>query len=460
MHILPSPPIKPFERLHVSDGLLINAERWRRAHEYHRDRQNVHYQSLNQPGIVWGLGVCVIPAPQDVPAQYRDGRWVQVQPGIAIDAMGNPIVVPQPIEFHVASNPLEGEPLITYLVVSYVDPDQLQRQATSEMVQETFRIDERNTPPDAMEVELCRIVLQPGFERIQAATNVFEPEYQALDLRYRVQAQARSQAMVRVATLAATEAIPANPQTAQLNENAIDLLRSLKALYPALQGAEPMSQVNLQAIVDLTACDLLLLTGQQSHALSDAMVDTVRQFLEGGGVVLVEVSTQGSKLEELGTIQQQLAAAIARLNIGASNPAESNVSLSELTELRSSLETELEAINLALQQQINQQVQNFEQVAQQLGTPLVTWENLPRHHPLRSQPFLFGAAPSVNEQPIKFLVGGGLIVVLGQLSAAWGLGDLTMTRDTIRAAQEMGINLLHYAQRRKQMTQLQQVNSQ
>jgi fatty acid desaturase len=37
---------------------LMNADRWRRAHEYHHERQNIHYQSLNQPGIVcgWGCG--------------------------------------------------------------------------------------------------------------------------------------------------------------------------------------------------------------------------------------------------------------------------------------------------------------------------------------------------------------------------------------------------------------------
>ena len=58
-----------------------------------------HYQSLHQPGIVCGLGVSVIPAPADLPAQYRDGRWLQIQSGIAIDLVGNPIIVPQPIDF-------------------------------------------------------------------------------------------------------------------------------------------------------------------------------------------------------------------------------------------------------------------------------------------------------------------------------------------------------------------------
>jgi hypothetical protein len=84
-HPFPPPPIKSFERLQAADGLLINAERWRAAHDYHRLRQNAQYQSLNQPGVVCGLGVRDIPAPSQVEARYRDGRWVQIQPGIAIN---------------------------------------------------------------------------------------------------------------------------------------------------------------------------------------------------------------------------------------------------------------------------------------------------------------------------------------------------------------------------------------
>jgi hypothetical protein len=91
------------ERLAVKDGLLLTADYWQRAHTYHRHRQNVHYQSLQQPGIVCGLGVSVIPAPADLPAQYRDGRWLQIQSGIAIDLVGNPIIVPQPIDFRITS---------------------------------------------------------------------------------------------------------------------------------------------------------------------------------------------------------------------------------------------------------------------------------------------------------------------------------------------------------------------
>ena len=72
MNDFPYPEIQSFERLQVSDGLLINSERWRLAHEYHQQRQNVQFQSLFLPGIICGLGVAPIEAPADLPAKFRD----------------------------------------------------------------------------------------------------------------------------------------------------------------------------------------------------------------------------------------------------------------------------------------------------------------------------------------------------------------------------------------------------
>lgn len=51
----PLPATDPLHRLSVRDGFIVNAERWELAHHYHRHRQNIHYQSLNEPGIVKGL---------------------------------------------------------------------------------------------------------------------------------------------------------------------------------------------------------------------------------------------------------------------------------------------------------------------------------------------------------------------------------------------------------------------
>ena len=455
--LFPPPPIKPLERVQVHDGLLMNAERWRRAHDYHHKRQNIHYQSLNQPGIVCGLGVKLIPAPTEVPSQYRDGRWLQIQPGIAIDLIGNPIVVPEPIEFRIASVSQTQDSLTVYLVVSYVDPEKLRRKEQREIVQETFRIDEKTSPPGELEVELCRIILSSDAVQLQNPTDVFYPGFNNLDLRYRNQARSRPQAVVRVAQIN-----PSQAAESQSLSNLSYLLQSVAALYPALEGADEVGQVSLQSgdkgdKTKLSDYDLFYLSYQQSKFLRERQWETLRQYLEAGGVLLVEASTEGTDIKELMAVQQELKKAIANLDLTANgaNPGYQNAAEeAELSAIRQDLETELAAVKTNLEEKISDISQFFKDFAQKLGTSLEPLERLNRNYPLRTQPFLFAALPTINEQPIQILTGGGIIVVIGNLSAAWGLDEKPyLPRETIRTAQEMGINILHFAWRRRQLTQ-------
>jgi hypothetical protein len=91
------------------------------------------------------------------------------------------------------------------------------------------------------------------------------------------------------------------------------------------------------------------------------------------------------------------------------------------------------------------------------GTPLEDIRKLDRNHPLRTQPFLFAALPILQQKPIQILISGGIVLVIGDLSTAWGLDEkLSLPRETIRTAQELGINILYFAWSRRQMTQLHQ----
>lgn len=458
----PPPPIKPLERVQVRDGLLMNADRWRRAHEYHHDRQNIHYQSLNQPGIVCGLGVKLIPPPTEVISQYRDGRWLQIQPGIAIDLVGNPIVVPEPIEFRIASENLTPEPLTVYLVVSYVNPEKLRRKEQRDIVQETFRIDEKSSPPRELEVELCRILLEPGAVAgpeappLQNPADVFYPDSNCLDLRYRTQVRSRPQAVVQVA-----QVNPASTVDAKSLSNLSYLLQSVNALYPALDGIEEIGQITLQPEekgekTKLLDYDLLYLNYQHSQFLKEQQWEVLRRYVETGGVLLVEASTEGTNIKELTTIKQELQKAIANFELSGNT-----VDDAELSTLRQELETELKSVKSELEEKINSLSLLFKDFAQNLGTSLESLDQLQRNHPLRTRPFLFSALPSINEQPIQLLVGGGIVFIIGNLSSAWGLDEESvLTRETIRTAQEMGINILHFAWRRRRMMQLLQQEQQ
>ena len=390
-HPFPNPTIAPMERQQVRDGLLLTAERWQRAHDYQRKRQNLHYQSINQPGIVCGLGVQVIPAPEEVAAQYRDNRWVQIQPGIAIDVEGNPIIVPHPINFRIATELKDSEPVTVYLVAQYRDPDQLGGSPDREVVQETFRIDERSRLPDRSDVELCRVLLRSSQqELLRTPVDVFFPGYGELDLRYRRQAQARPEGLIQIAQV--------NTDDGDCSRNFFNLtylMRAVEDIYPSLKGAETVKRVNWDG--DIHPYELLYLTGQQSLSLNNHQFSMLSSYLKSGGTLLVDAPTQSTEL-----------------------------------------------------------IQSVQLLAQHLQTPLKSLQESRRDHPLRIKPFLFSALPMMDGTRIQLLSGGGIILAIGNLGELWGLDEeLQRSRTEIRTAQELGINILHFAWKRKQAIDLQ-----
>ena len=391
----PNPTLVPMQRQQVRDGLLLTAERWQRAHDYQRKRQNLHYQSINQPGIVCGLGVRVISAPEEVAARYRDDRWVQIQPGIAIDLEGNPIIVPHQINFRIATELKESEPVTVYLVAQYRDPDCLGASSEREVVQETFRIDERSQPPERSEVELCRVLMRSSQQKLLGTPdNVFFPGYGDLDLRYRRQAQARPQGLIQIAQ------INSDDESCSRNFfNLTYLLRAVEDIYPSLKGSETVEQVTWNE--DLHPYELLYLTGQQSLSLNSHQFSKLSSYLKSGGTLLVDASVESTEL-----------------------------------------------------------IQSVQAIAQRLQTPLKSLQEARRDHPLRIKPFLFSALPMTNGTKIQLLSGGGIILAIGNLGESWGLDEqLQRSRTEIRTAQELGINILHFAWKRKQTIGLQSEES-
>jgi hypothetical protein len=433
-------PIEPFKRLHVNDGLLLTAERWQVAHDYHRKRQNVHYQSLNQAGIVSGLGVCLIAAPDDLAPEHRDGRWLQIQQGVAIDGYGNPIVVPQAIAFRIASPAPITDFLTIYIVLRYVDPDRLQGLGDRDLVQETFRIDETSTPPTHDEVELCRVRLQPGEVKLIPAVDVLNPIANSLDLRGRQLAQARPVQQVRLAQVVSkADSVDAN--TAYRLQS---LLQSLAALYPTMQGA-PIPPIPLfDPETPLVSVDLLHMTQQQFFSLTEVEKVTLQRYITAGTVIFVEM--EEAEIAELSLIQQQLKGAIASFNPEIDS-----------AQVKIDLETEQAAIAAALTKQLESMTSTIQDIIPQIDLSTESFGTVGREHSLRLAPFLFAQFPSTNGHSVQLFNWGGLILSIGSLSQAWGLDDaLSLSRETIRSAQELGINILHFAWRRRQLTQLQQ----
>ncbi len=573
-----SSPIEPFKRLHVTNGLPMDADRWNVAHDYHRRRQDAHYQAFNQSGIIAGLGVRVIAAPPDVEDQYTSSPWVEIQPGMAIDTFGNFIVLTKPEVFRIAAQ-ANFETLIEYLVISYVNPDELVKQESNlssgtlsqkinnpaqslpdGVVVEQLRICEKDQPPIDGEVELCRMRFKPerGVLQLSHPLNVFMPGDNTLDFSYRVQARSRPQAVVQVAQAFYDQS--KREQRDQDEARLSSLLRSVEALYPAI-AAKQISQINLsrepekitplvsstspgtqvsellnrlltqqETVAPETRNNMLQLMGQLSEVIKgrsdlstqdnirqlisqlsgtaansvgvnqleaaldqktiqasgllkellkydliylrmtatdlllESVQDELKQYLLSGGVLLVEASLKetevGQKIEELINLQQELQTAIAQseTTIDSLISTKNTAKIQEYQSIQNQLQESLDIVQSKLKQAIEEFCYSFKDLAQnQLAQPLEDLEDLIQQpdHPLRSQPFLFSALPVIKGQPIKILIGGGIIFVLGNLSSAWGFNPRSLLpRETIRTAQEMGINILYFAHRRKQMTQL------
>ena len=398
----PPPPIQPLEQLHVKDGLMINADRWRRAHDYHQQRQNMLYQAVNQPGIVAGLGIHLVAAPSEVPAKYRDQRWLEVQPGLAVDLSGNLIVVPHPVVFRIAAGETPmPEPMTVYLMISHVDPKNLVRREQPEVIQETFRLDEKTSLPEDLEIELCRILLKPGEVELSCPSDVLDPEINQIDLRHRLSVQARPQGVAKIAllqTLMTNKALAADPYMEVRHLSNLDfLIEAASALYPSLRG-EPAQKAFLTEgnAGPLQDCNCLFILGTSDLTLEPHEINLLRQFLETGGIFVTEVFPEDSgALESVRTL------------------------------------------------------------AQNLGISLQSLHQLPPKHPLKTQPFLFSALPSLYGQEIQILYGDGMVAMVGELSSAWGANSaLAMSRSDIRTAQEFGINILNFASKRRSLRQL------
>ncbi|MBN3941578.1 DUF4159 domain-containing protein [Nostoc sp. NMS9] len=382
----PSPPPLPLQRLHVYDSLMMNAERWQKAQQYHRQRQNVHYQSLNEPGIVYGLGVRVITAPAEAAAKFSDRRWLEIQPGIAIDLEGNPIVVDPSTDrtFRIATPAPTTGSITVYLVVSYVEPQNPKHKQGSDLIREWFRFDEKTSPPTEKEIELCRIRLQPATVELETPTDVLFPSYNQLDLRSRQKAKARPQTVVQIATI-----LNVSDRT---HENLSYLMQSIGNLYASLHGTSEIAQVDLHS--QIPNYDLLYVTGWQALNLDTKELDTLIKYLLTGGVIFIEV------------------------------PQNSRLLVEDIKKL----------------------------ITFQLEISLQSWQELIRNHPLRTQPFLFAALPQINHQQIQLWNGGGIVLVEGDLSGAWGLDEnLSLERNDIRTAQELAINVLDFASHRRQI---------
>ena len=96
---------------------------------------------------------------------------------------------------------------------------------------------------------------------------------------------------------------------------------------------------------------------------------------------------------------------------------------------------------------------NFSPQGRNIFQGLTDWQNLPINHSFKTVPFLFTQPPEIDSQSINIALADGLILIDGHLSSAWGI-HRSLPRSDIRAAHELGANLLQYIWQRQHLTDL------
>lgn len=394
-NISPLPAAKPLNRLQVRDGLKINSERWKLAHDYHRHRQNLLHQSLWEPGIVYGLGAKVINTPDDTSGEFSRGRrWIEIQPGVAIDIEGNPIIVgagePKDRMLHIATQvPRQGS-ITVRVVIRYVDPDDLAIVSTQNCVEERFRLDEISRPLEPEEIELFRIeVAQDSLEGDLHLKNPIEPDDPGpneIDLNHRKPAKIRSQLNIRIGVPKKTDKT--------FYRGLLNFSNSSLSLYPGLNLIVEHTELDSYVLSDNESAQILYLSSQD---LIGIIEDSQRNKS-------IEDSPQKIKHRIILEVQNE------------------------------------DVLSDSFKKDLSEMMED------------ASWREITIQSNLMKEPFLFGCMPQVLGDQGKLYQVGRVLVVVGDLSK-YLCGD-NLLRHEIREAAEIFMNLIYFCHKKNKLDNL------
>jgi hypothetical protein len=175
-----------FKRINFFKGFLTTEKDWNDAERYHIDKRRLHNRMLHSPGIVFGYA-----GDLRVTARARGDLSVEVQPGYAIDGMGNDLMV---FDATIRNINLEEFrlPQTIYIVLRYYEEltDFIAYKENLEYkghrrVLESCKVELSQTEPDiAREVELARVYLEKGVARVRDARDPANPQANEIDMRY------------------------------------------------------------------------------------------------------------------------------------------------------------------------------------------------------------------------------------------------------------------------------------
>ncbi len=389
------------KRVSPFQGLVIDADTWRDAHNYHRDQQRLHVLAFHKTGIVEGF---------EVTANNPPDLSVTIHPGMAIDPEGNVIIIPQKQRYQIQTR----EKGTIYLIIQFrevpAEPYQPPEGGQPTRILEAYRIQEREKLPTEPYLELARIDFDPAQEVIRDAKSRAQAGKTEIKLGFRqvvtssppsVTAPAPPTTPEKTGAATLETSHPRETVTvghAVLGEASKDLHSAgLQNLIREINRQDNF-MVNLEENISLdknvNRCTMIYLAGNNRFELTAEQQTILGAFLKSGGVIFGEGCSEGQEeAESKGAKEFGLA---------------------------------------------------FNQLASQLKCKL---EIAQRGHPLLIAIHVFSEVPP-GAEPGMLLEGGHMIYSGSDYGCAWqgGHQDHPLSRDIIRSSLEMGINIVVHAQ--------------
>jgi hypothetical protein len=386
------------KRVNPFQGLVIDADTWKDAHNYHRENMKLHIFAFHKEGIVRGL---------EVTANNPPDTSVNISPGIAIDTEGNVIIMPLKQRYVLQTH----EKRTIYLVIQFREipgePFQPPEGGQPTRIVEAYRVQERDALPSEPYVELCRIDYDPAIDNIKNTRNPVKPSTNEINLRYREEA---------AKTPAETSAIP--PRESTPISSVLPSREAAPAVETSIVGYLPlteakinlhkrglfnlMSEINrrsgtavtFEEVVNLKKSfgrySLIYITGSGRFDLSSEQQSALLSYLQSGGVIFGD---------------------------GCSGEADGKGA---------------KEFGLA-----------FNRLASQFNCKLGIVQ---RGHALLAAENIFSEVPPGCDPPM-LLEGGNMICSSSDYGCAWegGHSDHPLSREIIRSSIEIGVNIVSFA---------------
>lgn len=262
--------IFPNKRIRAVDGMAVTADVWEESHDYHRQLMRLHMVLNHGSGIISGLEV-IASDPAD--------NSVYLLPGLAIDPIGQTIVVPEPRAYDLGK--ADGH---LYFIVSYSESRPQSNGARTQedaplYVQSQYSLEAVTDLPPTPHVELARIWRRDPTAPITVAKDALNPRGNEIDLRFRraVGQQGKPSARVGVISLRGTDG-------ARHGEGISNLAKSIR-----LSGVgDVWVDRGVPLLGDLAPYDLIYLVGRDQVDLSNDEMTALYNYWHEGGILFYE----------------------------------------------------------------------------------------------------------------------------------------------------------------------------